>query len=751
MSFLSKLSIVTFLSVSAAIWAQKVNGIFILNKKNGAPLEHFRVSNSEESFYKYTDELGYAELATRKDIGDTLYVSGKGIDRHEVEISKLKTIEDKAYLYLLPTVGTVTIKEITLHKNNGSSVFQPLSDLDIKLRPVNNSQEVLRAVPGLFIGQHAGGGKAEQLFIRGFDIDHGTDISLNVDGIPVNMVSHAHGQGYADLHFVIPELIEKIDFDKGPYFADKGNFATAGYVDFQTRSKLDRNFVKAEAGQFGTLRGVVGVDLLKGSKNNNLLIGGEFYGTNGYFEHPQDFERWNGLLKYSGKVAENSFLSASFTAMSSEWNASGQIPDRAVEGGSIGWFGAIDPNEGGKTSRYNLGINLKSYLSNGGTLTSQFYFSKYLFELYSNFTFFLNDPINGDQIKQKENRNLYGGSVNYQKSFRLFNLPTETNVGVQVRTDDIRDLELSRTKDRILTTEQMKFGNVLESNYSTYWQQKFYLNDKWDIAPSIRADYFENSYQDKLSNETTKANYKTLSPKLQINYNASDKSKFYLYLGKGFHSNDSRVVVTPESRRSTTPGLGADLGTVLKIGNKLLLQTAAWYLWLQDEFVYVGDEAIVEASGKTQRYGLDLSARYEIFKSLFADLDLSLANPRSIGIQKSESYLPLAPRIVSTGGLTYKKEKGLNGSVRYRFMGDRPANEDNSVVAKGYFIWDGVVNYTMKNWVLGLSLQNLFNVKWKETQFDTESRLYNEIDPVSEIHFTPGTPFFAKLSLTRYF
>lgn len=737
-----------------SLFSQEIKGIFIINEKNSQPLENVMVSSADGKFYRYTDEAGYVELSNISSGEDPVSVSGYGLVTQAIYLHQLKSSEGKAYLYVSPNKTAVTIKEVRLHKNNGSTVFQPISDLDIKLRPVNNSQEVLRSVPGLFIGQHAGGGKAEQLFIRGFDIDHGTDISLNVDGIPVNMVSHAHGQGYADLHFVIPEFIEKIEFDKGPYYADKGNFATAGYVDFQTKSKLDRNFVKAEAGQFGTLRGVLGIDLLKTStatNNNHLIIGGEYYGTKGYFDHPQDFKRWNGLIKYSGKVAENSFLTASLTALSSEWNASGQIPDRAVENGSIGWFGAIDPNEGGKTSRYNLGVNLKSYLANGGRLTSQFYFSKYLFELYSNFTFFLNDPINGDKIRQKENRNIYGGSINYQKNFRLFDLPTETNAGLQIRTDDIRDLELSRTKDRTITTEQLKLGNVLESNYSAYWQQKFYISSKWDITPSLRADHFENSYQDKLTNENSKANYTTISPKLQINYKPTDNSKFYLYMGKGFHSNDSRVVVTTESRKSTTPALGADLGTVLKIGDKVLLQTAVWYLWLKDEFVYVGDEAIVEASGKAQRYGIDLSARYEVVKYLFADLNVSLANPRSIGVPNNENYLPLAPRVVSTGGLTYKKDNGFNGSIRYRYMGDRPANEDNSVVAKGYLVWDGIVNYTQKNWEVGLSVQNIFNVKWKETQFDTESRLENEIDPVSEIHFTPGTPFFGKVSFTYYF
>jgi len=190
---------------------------------------------------------------------------------------------------------------------------------------------------------------------------------------------------------------------------------------------------------------------------------------------------------------------------------------------------------------------------------------------------------------------------------------------------------------------------------------------------------------------------------------------------------------------------------VFKVGKKLVLQSAIWYLWLDQEFVYVGDEGVVEPGGKTQRLGFDLSTRYQVLKNLFADMDISLANPRAQGVPKSQSYLPLAPRFTSVGGLTYRKEKGWNGSLRYRFMDNRPANEDYSVIAKGYFVIDAAINYTQKKWEACLSVQNLLNARWKETQFDTESRLQSEPAPVSEIHFTPGTPFFARLSFTFLF
>ena len=733
-------------------FAQNLKGIYVLNEITKKPISSVLISDFNDGFQEVSDENGFVSLQNFKSENQKIYVSGIGYENEEFDLNSIKKEKDFGYIFLNPKI--VRIEEVQLKNSTKNSIFQTISDLDIHLRPINNSQEILRSVPGLFIGQHAGGGKAEQLFIRGFDVDHGTDVNISVDGMPVNMVSHAHGQGYADLHFVIPEFIDKVNFDKGPYFAEKGNFTTAGFVDFKTKDFLENNFAKLELGQFKTYRGVLGLNLLKNNKevkNQSLILATEAYFTDGYFDNSQDFNRFNGMLKYHGKLNDNNFLTAYFSGLSSKWNASGQIPDRAIEDGTIGWFGAIDANEGGKTSRYNFNANLKSYLKNGGKLTNQIFYSKYLFELYSNFTFFLNDPINGDQIRQKEDRNLFGFNSTYEKSTQIFGLKSETFAGIQLRYDDINDLELSRTKDRSITTEQLKSGDVDEINLGAFWSQKIALNQNFDITSSIRFDEFENQYNDKLLQQKLKSNSTIFSPKLRMNYRINENVQLYSYFGKGFHSNDTRVAVVENGKKVLPPALGTDFGGIFKIGKKLILQSAVWYLWLDQEFVYVGDEAVVEEGGKTERMGIDITARYEIYKNWFADFNLSLAKPRSLGVSSDENLIPLAPKLVSTGGITYRKESGFNGSLRYRLMGDRPANEDNSVVAKGYFVWDGTLNYTSKNWELGISVQNIFNVKWKETQFDTESRLYNETSPVSEIHFTPGTPFFGKLSYTYFF
>ncbi|MFT3918707.1 TonB-dependent receptor [Cloacibacterium sp.] len=750
-----KFKIIIFSLILFAVntaFSQNLKGIYVLNENTKTPISSVLISNLENSFQVNSDENGFVNLQNFSSENQKIYVSGIGYEKEEFDLNSIKKEKNFGYIFLNPKI--VRIEEVQLKSSAKNNIFQTISDLDIHLRPINNSQEILRSVPGLFIGQHAGGGKAEQLFIRGFDVDHGTDVNISVDGIPVNMVSHAHGQGYADLHFVIPEMIDKVNFDKGSYFADKGNFATAGFVDFKTKDFLENNFAKLEVGQFKTYRGVLGLNLLKNKKDiksQSLILATEAYFTDGYFDNPQDFNRFNGILKYHGKLNENNFLTAYFSGLSSKWNASGQIPDRAVEDGTIGWYGAIDANEGGKTSRYNFNANLKSYLKNGAKLSNQIFYTKYQFELYSNFTFFLNDPINGDQIRQKEDRNLYGFNSTYEKSVNLFGLKSDTYAGIQLRYDDVNELELSRTKDRSITTAKLKFGDVDEVNLGVFWSQKISVNQNFDITPSLRFDYFDNQYHDKLLNQKLKSNSNILSPKIKFNYRLNDNVQLYSYFGKGFHSNDTRVAVLENGKKVLPPALGTDLGGIFKIGKKLILQSAIWYLWLDQEFVYVGDEAVVEEGGKTERMGIDVTARYEIYKNWFADFNLSLAKSRSLGVSSNENLIPLAPKLVSTGGITYRKETGFNGSLRYRLMGDRPANEDNSVVAKGYFVWDGTFNYTTKNWELGISVQNIFNIKWKETQFDTESRLQNEASPVSEIHFTPGTPFFSKLSFTYFF
>jgi outer membrane cobalamin receptor len=744
------LSLFLLLKVTT-LFAQNT-GIYLVDSLNKLPVQNAFVQNDDLQFSKTSDENGFINLQTLPPNTLVLKVSCIGFKPKNIFLNEVDFSHSQPIIYLEPT--TSTISEVTINAFQQHEVFKTISDLDIHLRPINNSQEVLRMVPGLFIGQHAGGGKAEQIFLRGFDLDHGTDINIVADGIPVNMVSHAHGQGYADLHFIIPELIDKVNFNKGPYFADKGNFTTAGYVDFKTKNHLENNFVKAEGGQFSTLRGVTGINLMRPTFdkiNQSLYCAAEGLFTKGYFDSPQNFTRLNGLLKYHRTINSNHSLSVTLSSFTSGWMASGQIPNRAVESGLIGFYGAIDNKEGGNTSRYNISAQWLSNLNKGATLRSQIYYCKYLFELYSNFTFFKEDSINGDQIRQKENRDMVGLHTSYSKDYYLAGLKTETKIGIQSRFDRIHHIELSRTKDRILITQPIMMGTVNEQNTGVYYSQKLLITPKLSIAGITRLDYFYNEYTDEMLRINAHSNSFIFSPKINTHYQVNDRIQLYWYNGRGYHSNDTRVAVQQNGKKVVPPAYGSDLGGIFKIGNKLLIQNALWYLWLDQEFIYVGDEGVVEAGGKTQRIGIDLSARYQAAKYIYADGDISLAQARALFVPKEESYLPLAPHFTSMGGLTYRKETGWNGSLRYRYMANRPANETNSVIAKGYFILDAFVNYSTKKWELGCSVQNLLNSKWKETQFNTESKLQNEKQSVSEIHFTPGTPLFAKLHLAVFF
>lgn len=697
-----------------------------------------------------TNEQGKFSLKQNIQGNDSLFISAIGHERRRISYNDF--IKDNRIISLNSQV--IELNTVTVALNAGDQ-YKPISKVDIQMRDVTNSQEVLRLVPGLFIGQHAGGGKAEQLFLRGFDIDHGTDINISVDGMPVNMVSHAHGQGYADLHFLIPELIENVSFKKGPYYAEKGNLATAGFVEFKSKNVLPANMIKLEAGQFNTYRTVAMMNLLSDraiKKEQSMIVAGEYMHTKGYFDNPQNFNRVNLFGKYRGKIGDNNMLSLSASAFSSKWKASGQIPERALQSGLIGFFGAIDPNEGGNTGRSNINVQLQTNLKNGDYIKNQLYYTNYDFELYSNFTFFLNDSLNGDEIRQKEKRNLFGYIGNYSRTDYVADKKITTDIGINSRFDKTKNSELSRTKNREIVTDAIKLGDIKELNTAAWINETVRWNEKLSINAGLRYDYFTNSYLDKLqNNKLGKANAGILSPKLNLYYTINNKTQLYLTTGKGFHSNDTRVVVRTGGYKILPAAYGADLGVVLKPANDLLVNAALWYLKLDQEFVYVGDEGIVEPSGKSRRAGIDLSARYQPVKWLFLDIDANYSNGRAIEEAKGEDHLPLAPVFTSIGGITYKSKMGLNASLRYRYMGNRPANEDNSVVAKGYFVSDVVVNYTKSKFETGIAIQNLFNVRWKETQFDTESKLRNETAPVSEIHFTPGTPFFLKAHISFFF
>lgn len=649
---------------------------------------------------------------------------------------------------LQPSV--ISLKDIVL-ESNAATKFSTISKIDLDLKPVKNTQELLRLVPGLFIAQHAGGGKAEQIFLRGFDVDHGTDVKVSFDGMPVNMVSHAHGQGYADAHFIIPETVNNIDFGAGPYYTQHGDFNTAGYVSFASFKNIANSRIQVEAGRFNSFRSLAMLDLLKKNKDKqSAYIAADFNYTDGPTISKQHFKRINVFGKYNLSITDDTRLTASLSTFSSKWNASGQVPDRVVEDGTIDRFGSIDPTEGGNTERHNANVLITHQFKNGANWENQAYYSRYKFNLYSNFTFYLNDPANGDEIQQQEARNIFGYSSRLSQKYFFGNSTLYSTYGAGLRYDATKDSRLSNAIQRKFISD-IKLGDIRETNAFAFMQQQFNAG-KWLFDAGIRVDYFNFSYLDKLNTVQQPSQQKAIvSPKLNVQYTINKQVQLFVKAGKGFHSNDARVVVENEGREILPAAYGADLGVIMKPTENILINVAAWYLYLDQEFVYVGDAGVVEPSGKSRRQGIDITSRFQFTKNLFANVNFNFTKPRTIGEPKGADLIPLAPTFTSVGGLYYKAQTGLNGGISYRYIKDRPANEDNSIIAKGYFLLDASVNYTRPKYEIGLAFENIFNIKWNEAQFATESRLLNEPAPVTELHYTPGTPFFARLKLAVFF
>ncbi|GLB47711.1 hypothetical protein Y10_00790 [Neptunitalea sp. Y10] len=725
--------VVGVLLVPSTLLAQLFTGVVTNSKRN--PLANVYVLNLEKNTHAHTNEEGVFEL-NNVQIGDTLQFVLMGYTEQKLVVSSL----DK--LVVVVKEKDIELAEVTI--GNKINALRLITDIDIQMNPVNSSQDVLRKVPGLFIGQHAGGGKSEQMFLRGFDLDHGTDIAITVDDMPVNMVSHAHGQGYADLHFVIPETIDNIDFGKGPYYADKGNFSTAAYVNFTTKNQLQNSSVKLEGGQFDSWR-LLGMFNVLNTHDHHAYVATEYLATDGYFDSSQNFNRINLFAKYTGDITEEDKLQVLLSHFTSSWDASGQIPQRAVDSGLIGRFGAIDDTEGGLTDRTNLSIRYDKILDEHSFIKNTVFYSHYDFELYSNFTFFLEDPINGDQIKQKESRNLYGLQTEYNHSKVFNNTRINWQAGFSLRNDVSTGNELAHTVNRSETLNYIQQGDINETNMGGYVNVTFEMG-RWIINPSLRADYFNFQYNDYLQTnyETQAVSESTLSPKLNVFYNATDNFQAYVKSGKGFHSNDTRVVVVQDGKKILPSAYGLDVGYIWKPVPNIFLNMAYWNLYLDQEFVYVGDAGVVEPSGKTSRQGVDVSVRYQPVKWLFWNIDANYTKARAIDEPTGEDYIPLAPEYTLVSGLNVKHDSGMYGGLNLRYLGDRPANEDNSIVADGYTVVDFNVGYTFKQFDLGVQIQNLFDVDWNETQFATESRLQNETTSVEEIHFTPGTPFFVK-------
>jgi outer membrane receptor protein involved in Fe transport len=653
-----------------------------------------------------------------------------------------------------------------------SASSQVVRDRDFLLRPHPRPADILMTVPGMYVIQHAGGGKANQYFLRGFDSDHGTDVALSLDGVPINAVSHGHGQGYADLHFVIPELVERIEARKGPYSALDGDFATAGSFNLVLRDAAERNSVTIGGGQFGSYRGLA----ITGHRSDGwrTLLAGELHATDGPFVHGENLKRLNLFARLTRDFGAG-HLSLTLTSYGAGWNASGQIPRRAVRAGLLDRFDSIDPTEGGGSQRHSAVLAYHSVEDGTETRLLAYAVSSRL-GLYSNFTFFSRDPVNGDQINQTDQRVFAGlhGSQRWQRS--LGGLRFDTTVGIQMRTDRI-DTGLFRTVAR------KRIGNVVDAQVAqgsigVFAQEDTTFTPWLRAVVGVRSDFFGFDVGDRLepfdpAAPRTSGVRQALrtSPKASVVLGPIAGTELFLNVGLGFHSNDARGVIRADAPATPlTRALGYEVGVRSAFaGGRLDIAAAAFGLDLDSETVWVGDEGTTEARGPTRRLGVEAELRLRILPWLYADLDGSLVRATFTENPGNANAVALAPTRVASGGISAVHPGGVVGRIGFFHIGDRPATEDRFLVAEGFTRVDATLGYRASRYELGLQIQNLTATSWREAQFANVSRLTGETAPAScgpgtrpageggaflgceDLHFTPGAPINVFGTATMFF
>jgi outer membrane receptor protein involved in Fe transport len=619
--------------------------------------------------------------------------------------------------------------------------------------------DLLKVTPGLFTGQHAGGGKANQYFLRGFDIDHGTDLALWVDGMPVNMVSHGHGQGYADLHFIIPELFDRVEVQKGPYAAQLGDFATAGAVRMRTRDRFDSSFALVAGGPFQTYR-FLGLYTDPQSRYAPVLAA-EIYRDDGPFQQPEDLERyklfWRNRLMEGGAEGD-ARVDLTLMSYGSDWNGSGQVPLRAVESGDLDRFGSVDPTEGGNSQRHSAQLRARfGDADRASEWNLDAYLLHYRFALYSNFTFFAGDAERGDQIEQTDRRTVAGFQGNVLRRRTLAGRPLITTLGLNLRNDFIENgLGPTENRKRLGTTVNAR---VQESSMGLFLQEDYALTDWLRFVGGLRADYFGFQVSDELEDQDPDApktsgvrSASIISPKANFIVGPFEKTELYLNFGQGFHSNDARGVVRrPEGVTPLAAALGYEIGLRTHRIPRLEMAASAWRLDMESELVWVGDEGTTEARPATERMGVDFEARARLLSWLFADLDLTQSRAVYTENSGNGDAVALAPTFTLAGGLSWQHASGITGSLRVQHLAERPAVEDESLVAEGFTQVDASLAYRWRDWEVRADAANLLNTEWREAQFANESRLANEAEAVEDIHFVPGTPFQVQGTLKRYF
>lgn len=605
---------------------------------------------------------------------------------------------------------------------------------EVNARPFSRPAEALEVVPGLIVTQHSGDGKANQYFLRGFNLDHGTDFAITVDGMPVNMRTHGHGQGYADLNFLIPELIGSVDIRKGPYFADEGDFSSVGAAHINLINSMASSMALVTMGSFGYWRGL-GITSHKVGAGT-LLVAGEVNTYNGPWDNPDNLRKFNGVMRYSQGTRDDG-LSLTAMAYSNRWNSTDQIPLRAIESGQIGRYGALDPTDGGKSDRFSLSGQWAK-TSDTGVSRVNFYFIKSSLDLWNNFTYFLSDPINGDQFHQHDNRRVGGVNASHTFKTTIAGLPTETEVGLQSRYDDI-DLALTNTVRRQFLSD-VRSDKVQEGSVGLYIRNTVRWTDWMRTTVGYRGDFYATNV-DSIFNAANSGRAQAAigSPKAGIVFGPFYKTEFFINAGEGFHSNDARGVTITQSPADGSPvdsspflvkTRGAEIGIRTRAIPGLDSAISLFVLDSASEILFVGDAGDTEASRPSRRYGVEWTNRYQPTSWLRFDGDVAITHARFRGDNPDQAaayaelagypqsqignapgnYIPGAPNMIVSAGVRIGEATGWFGALRYRYFGSRPLTEDNAFTSPATGLLNGQIGYRFENgWRIQLDAFNLTN------------------------------------------
>lgn len=621
---------------------------------------------------------------------------------------------------------------------------------DFEDRPLSRVGELIEVIPGAVATQHSGEGKANQYFLRGFNLDHGTDFSGTIDGVPINLRTHGHGQGYLDLNFVIPEIVERVDYRKGPYYASNGDFSLAGSARYNTYNTVMNSFVDLQVGDYGLLRGV-GVHSTPLSDRTDLLLAVEGQVYDGPWELSQDLQKLNGMAKLTHTGDALSY-SLSATAYDSEWTATDQIPQRAVTSGLIDRFGNLDDDLGGATSRYSVS-GTGQYFAEDRSVT---YFSAYLVDyelsLFSNFTYFLDDPVSGDEFEQIDNRTYFGGSLSQT---RPLTDSLELRFGTEIRRDNISDIGLFHTASR-KRLETRRRDEIEETSVAAWAEADFTLTEKLRATLGLRGDYYTTDVTAiSLPENGGSANDSLVSPSLALAWRATDHVEFYGNIGQGFHSNDARGTTIRFDPVSGDPVERVPLlvkGTGMELGARYQTDTinatiALFQLELDSELVFIGDAGGTEATDPSKRTGIETSLFWKPTDWLVIDLGAAVTDPE-FDIPGNATKIPNAVESVLSAGVVSRFEN-LTLSGRVRHFGDAPLIEDGSIRSDPTTIVNLSASYDWKSMTFGLEVLNALDAEDNDITYYFESRLPGEAAPVEDFHFHPVEPRQLRFSV-RY-